>query len=1032
MKAQMKAQMFARKLPKRLKVSASVAALIALAALPGLAFAATSPAPSHSVFLTRPDDPHAIIARASGDGKTDDTAALQAAIDSAAHSGDGGLVFLPSGRYRITRTLLVPLAVRIYGYGPTRPVLVLADNTPGFQTGVANMVVFTGGDIYVSGKVPVPVMSAVPYSDTVRDANSSTFYSALSNVDFEIGDGNPAAAAVRMRTAQHSFLSHVDFHIGSGLAGLYMAGNEGEDLHFYGGRYGILTEKTSPAWQYTLIDSSFDGQRDAAIREHEADLTLVHTDIRNTPVGIEIDQGYSDSLWGKDVHFDNVSKAAVIISNEASAFTQIGFDHATARNTPVFARFRDSGKTLPGQGKAYAVSRFTYGLNVSAPGEMGQMATDIAMTPLSGPSPVTPNAIRALPPVAQWVSATTFGAKGDGTTDDTAALQAAIDASPVVYLPMGFYRVTDTLHLKPDTVLLGLHPSLTQLILPDSTPAFMGVGPAKALLESAKGGAAVVSGIGLSTGVINPRATALLWKAGADSLVDDVKIQGGHGTQLANGARVNPYAAAPGFDPTAEWDRQHPSIWVTDGGGGTFADIWSPNTYAQAGFYVSNTTTPGHVYELSAEHHMRNEIVLDHVQNWEFLAPQTEEEVRESQDTVSLDIRNSSHLLFANYHGYRVTRTIKPALSAIRLQNSGDLQFRNVHVNGESGFAICDDNGCGTYLRASKFPFDNALIDVTHGGLEVREREFATLDIPAATPATPATSSASPSVTRLEDGFYSISGAAVDGAGKLYFVDHRFQRIYSWSQAQGLAIVRDAPLDPVNLAFDASGNLLVLSSDGPEATVYSFRPDQPGSTISLIAPTPVADHPQAVMALPGNLWDNGEFRDQIDPKTYRFTTLAEMFARDMALPKAREYVSPDGSLVLPAFRVYQQGPSNHLGWRFSDTLDTYGFVTAKAGQRLYVVNGSEDKTYSALAGKGGTLTDLKPFADRGGESVAVDAAGNVYVANGQVFVYAPDGREIRRIDVPERPLQLIFGGPDGKTLFILTHHALYAASPASS
>ena len=35
-------------------------------------------------------------------------------------------------------------------------------------------------------------------------------------------------------------------------------------------------------------------------------------------------------------------------------------------------------------------------------------------------------------------------------------------------------------------------------------------------------------------------------------------------------------------------------------------------------------------------------------------------------------------------------------------------------------------------------------------------------------------------------------------------------------------------------------------------------------------------------------------------------------------------------------------------------------------------------------------------------------------------------KEIGRIDVPERPLQLLFGGSDGRTLFILTHHALFA------
>jgi sugar lactone lactonase YvrE len=89
-------------------------------------------------------------------------------------------------------------------------------------------------------------------------------------------------------------------------------------------------------------------------------------------------------------------------------------------------------------------------------------------------------------------------------------------------------------------------------------------------------------------------------------------------------------------------------------------------------------------------------------------------------------------------------------------------------------------------------------------------------------------------------------------------------------------------------------------------------------------------------------------------------------------------------------------------------------------------NGSENRTFSGVIGAGGGITDLKLLANRGGESAVVDRNGNVYVANGQVFVYAADGKEIGRIDVPERPLQLIFGGADGRTLFILTHHSLYA------
>ena len=74
----------------------------------------------------------------------------------------------------------------------------------------------------------------------------------------------------------------------------------------------------------------------------------------------------------------------------------------------------------------------------------------------------------------------------------------------------------------------------------------------------------------------------------------------------------------------------------------------------------------------------------------------------------------------------------------------------------------------------------------------------------------------------------------------------------------------------------------------------------------------------------------------------------------------------------------------------------------------------------------GTVTDLKLFADRGGESLAVAGNGNVYIANGQVLVYAQDGKQVGQIDVPERPIQILFGGADGRTLFILTHHTLYA------
>jgi hypothetical protein len=301
-----------------------------------------------SVITTRPDDPRAIYLDAP-DASADSSAAIQQAIDKAAGKGREGIVFVPEGRYTLTHTIYVWPGVRVIGYGATRPVLVLPPQTPGFQKGMGVMVMFTGiapnEPNHAGGRIAFPPPGSVPANDHVADANPNTFYSAMSNIDFEIGDGNPAAVAVRFHVAQHAFLTHMDFHVGAGLAALYQVGNEAEDLHFYGGRYAILTEKTSPAWQFTLIDSIFEGQRESAIREHEAGLTLIRDTFRNVPTAIDLDAGYPDQLWVKDSRFENITGQAVIISLEQSPLTEIGIENAVLHNAPVFARLRESGKT---------------------------------------------------------------------------------------------------------------------------------------------------------------------------------------------------------------------------------------------------------------------------------------------------------------------------------------------------------------------------------------------------------------------------------------------------------------------------------------------------------------------------------------------------------------------------------------------------------------------------------------------------------------------------------------------------------------
>jgi len=961
---------------------------------------------AQSFYPVRLEDKAAVyLSNAKADGVADDTAALQKTIDTVADTMHQGIVLIPEGHYRLTHTLYVWPGVRLIGYGARRPVLVLAPNTPGYETGPSYMVMFTGGrtgEVHRGGMqrpanaptvAPASFPGTVPATIGVVDANPGTFYSAMSNVDFDMGDGNAGAVGIRFHVAQHCFLTHMDFHIGSGMAALQDIGNESEDLHFYGGQYGIVTGRPSPGWQYTLLDSSFDGQREAAIKEREAGLALVNDSFKNVPTAIEIEPKHIDELWIKNSRFENISKAAIVISNENSRLTEINVEGALCDRVKIFAQLRESGKVFSGAGQTYRVANFTHGLIFDSPRAKGTIETRIKTEPLASLSANSPATIPALPSQTGWANVLELGAKGDGTTDDTAALQRAVNTHRILYLPSGRYLLTDTLKLRPDTVLIGLHPSTTQLDLADNTPGFNGVGSPKAMLLTPQGGSTIVTGIGLFTGGVNSRAVAAMWMAGKDSLMDDVRFLGGHGTNNPDGSRVNPYNNTHSGDPNAlyRWDAQYPSLWVLNGGGGTFVDIWTPDTFAQAGLYVSDTKTEGHVYELSSEHHVRNEVKLSRVANWELVALQTEEERGEGPQCLPLAIDDSENITVAEMHAYRVVSSLVPFPEAIHVANSHNIRFRNLHIYSNS-----------------KVTFDSSVRD-DDSRVTNRELEMAALTIPDHTPAALTLSPAHTTATRLIGGFFNASSAAVDSHGRLYFVDTTKQSIYRYLPAEKrLELVRDHPIDPANIFFDRSDNLMVVSYAGT-GTVYAFRPDMPADEGQILMPQPAKQRPSMTPIRAIDQWRFDSERNT-----------------DSDGAKLWQYVSPDGSTYLPAGEDFVGG-ALYYGVKMADVLRAFTLGKAMPGKTFYVSDEEQKTTYSALVDADGSLTQIKLFTNQGGESVAVGPDGKVYIAAGQVYVYRADGTPTGEIDVPERPTCIVFGGERGQTLFILARTSLYFA-----
>jgi sugar lactone lactonase YvrE len=418
------------------------------------------------------------------------------------------------------------------------------------------------------------------------------------------------------------------------------------------------------------------------------------------------------------------------------------------------------------------------------------------------------------------------------------------------------------------------------------------------------------------------------------------------------------------------------------------------------------------------------------VANWQLYALQTEEESGESQDASSLEIDHSSDLTIANYHGYRVTHMEKPFPYAVRVADSTNIHFRNVHVDANSSIGLCDASGaCRQAVRSNKVPFENTIVDQTLHA-EVRDREFAWLDLSdnKPIPATQSTSNLTDKgarVERLATGFYNISGAATDASGQLYFVDAHFQRIYRWSpESQYAAVVSDAPIDPANLVFDKAGDLIVVASGGKDLTAYALRPDS--SRLTLLKLEPAAERPGLTAALPVDYWFNGDFAETLSAtQPYTYTSLQQMFEKGLGTRTAYQFVSPDGTLFIPTNAPIVQGEP-YFGTKWAPVLEAYGLVKGIDGKPFYATNEAEQRTYRGLLNPDGSLSQITTFVEQGGESLAQDADGNVYLAAGQVFVYSPAGKFLGSIEVPERPHDILFGGKDRRTLYLLSDHSVYA------
>jgi hypothetical protein len=608
--------------------------------------------------------------------------------------------------------------------------------------------------------------------------------------------------------------------------------------------------------------------------------------------------------------------------------------------------------------------------------------------------------------VAEWLNVHELGAKGDGVTDDTPVLRSAIAAHRVVYLPTGNYRVTGPLSLQPGTVLLGLNPGSTQIVLADSAPAFAGAGAPIGVVTAPRGGRNQVVGLGIATGLNNPRAIGLVWMAGADSCLDDVSFPGrARPVSLPrNGPPpARPFSRSPLAPPS---ENRAVDLLVTNGGGGIFRGNWPHGVDARVGLRVENTTTPSRIYQMSVEHHHEVEAQFDRVKNWEVYAFQTEEENPAGAHAYALDLQDSADLLFANTYLYRVSRNVLPKTSAIHIRRSADIRFAGVKVFSQTRLA-----------------FDNAIVDEDTAA-SIRAHfftEWATAEnVGRAGTPLPATRGAESApyrqghtgnLEKLATGVSNASGLAVSTTGDVFFTDAINHAVYRWDPTTRRAEKwAEVPGQPMALAFVPPHHLLAVAF---EKAVYALRTDE------RVPPEKVAETadplPDTRLLLPVGLHNElSVLHDLLQHRGY-------VYRRGSNTAIIR--VLPDE----PRGWYYAPGTKTALlaGGTWRPNLQSSQFAEVRADEPVYLTSEDDGRTYvGRWDGNRGLATTV--FAERGGNSVVSDAAGNVYLASGHVWIYDRTGKQAGCLEVPERPSSLAFAGPDRRTLFIAARSSLYA------
>ncbi|OCK96142.1 glycoside hydrolase family 55 protein [Cenococcum geophilum 1.58] len=401
-----------------------------------------------------------------GDGSTDDTAAINAAISAGGRCAPGScqsstvtpaIVYFPAGTYIVSTPIIPYYMTQLIGNANSLPVIKA---TAGF-TGLG----LIDGDPYQS-------------SGNQGWTSTNVFYRQVRNLilDLTAIPAATAATGIHWPTAQATSLQNVQIIMtassDSQQQGIFIENGSGgfmSDVTVTGGLYGANIGNQQFTMRNLVISNAIVGisqiwdwgwtYQGITISSCTTAFSMISGGSSAQNVGsVNI---IDSTITGCSVFVDTVWTTS---SSPATAGSLI-LENVVLNNVPT-AVHGTSGTILAGTTGSMTITSWGQGHKYTPNGPTTWQGS---FTPVSRPGALLASGTNryytkskpqyGASPVASFVSIRSAGAKGDGSTDDTTAIQNAITSAAssgkIVFFDYGVYKVTNTIYIPPGSRIVG-------------------------------------------------------------------------------------------------------------------------------------------------------------------------------------------------------------------------------------------------------------------------------------------------------------------------------------------------------------------------------------------------------------------------------------------------------------------------------------------------------------------------------------------------------------------------------------------------